>query len=436
MLEPDVVAGITAAVDAGFDRQLAFTRQLVALPSLRGEERGAQDLMAAAMTARGLAVDRWHLSVDAIRDMPGFAPAAVSYADMTNVVGTYRPPVERGRSLLFNGHVDVVPTGPPERWTSPPVEPRVEGDWLYGRGAGDMKAGLAGTLFALDAVRAAGYRPTATIHFESVVEEEATGNGTLACLQRGYRAACAFVPEPTGPTLTRGEVGLIWFKVHVEGDPQHASGRLTPGTNAIEKAIGLWPAIKALEARWNTLKADVPAYADHPHPIRVNLGEIEGGEWTSSVPSGAVLSVRAGVLPGLRTADLCREIEACVADAVRDDPFLSNNPPRVSYHGHMSEGYVVARSPEHEAALARCHEAVFGAPLTEEVSSASSDNRYFNLYGDTFGINYGPVGERSHGFDERVSLASVREVTKTMALFIAEWCGVEPIEAPAGRPPA
>ena len=430
MLDAEIAARISAAVDARFDEQIRFTRELVAIPSLRGAERGAQDLMEAAMAERGLAVDRWRIEVDDIRGMPGFSPVAISYEDMTNAVGTYRPATETGRSLIFNGHVDVVPTGPLERWTSPPFEPRLDGDWLYGRGANDMKSGLAGTLFAFDAVKTAGYRPTARIHFQSVVEEEATGNGTLACLQRGYRADCAFVPEPTGPTLTRGEVGLIWFKVHVEGDPQHASGRLVPGTNAIEKAIGLWPRIKELEARWNALKTGVPAYADHPHPIRVNLGEIEGGEWTSSVPSGAVLSVRAGVLPGLKTADLCREIEDRIAEAVRDDPFLSNNPPRITYHGHMSEGYVVKRSPEHETALARCHEAVFGDPLAEEVSSASSDNRYFNLYQDTFGISYGPKGEGAHGFDERVSLQSVRQATKTMALFIAEWCGIEPTDLP------
>src|SRR5690606_10513325 len=110
---------------------------------------------------------------------------------------------------------------------------------------------LAATLFAFDAVRDAGFRPTARIHFQSVVEEECTGNGTLACLQRGYRADCAFVPEPLGPQLMRAEVGLIWFRVHVAGDPQHASGGFNnAGANAIEKALLIWPEIKALEAEW------------------------------------------------------------------------------------------------------------------------------------------------------------------------------------------
>ena len=129
----------------------------------------------------------------------------------------------------------------------------------------------------------------------------------------------------------------------------------------------------------------------------------------------------------MRTADIRREIEAHIEELCRGDAFLASHPPRIEYHGHMSEGYVVKSSPEHEAAIARCHRIAFGEDLVEEVSAASSDNRYFNLYQNTFGINYGPVCEQAHGIDERVDLESVRNVTKVMALFIADWCGVVPL---------
>ncbi|WP_352688982.1 M20/M25/M40 family metallo-hydrolase [Mesorhizobium sp. M0322] len=142
-----------------------------------------------------------------------------------------------------------------------------------------MKAGLAATLFAFDAVRNSGFLPQGRIHFQSVVEEESTGNGTLACLQRGYRADAAFIPEPSGELFTRGEVGLIWARITVKGDPEHGSGFIGVGTNAIEKAMAMWPHIKALEARWNERKSEVPLYCDHPFPVRVNIGEIHGGEW-------------------------------------------------------------------------------------------------------------------------------------------------------------
>ncbi len=342
------------------------------------------------------------------------------------MVGTYRPNVRKGRSLIFNGHVDVVPTGLWERWTTPPFEPRIDGGWMYGRGAGDMKSGLAATLFAFDAVRAAGFAPAAPIHFQSVVEEECTGNGTLACLQRGYRADCAFVPEPMGPKLMRAEVGLIWFRVHVDGDPQHASaGFNNVGANAIEKALVLWPHIKALEDVWNARKADHPAYKDHPHPIRVNLGEISGGEWTSSVPATATLNVRVGVLPGVKLSDIRAEIEAYIRKAALSDPYLSNNPPRIEYHGHMAEGYILQNADIPEAILSECHSAVFDRPLEEIITSAATDARFFGLYQNTPGLVYGPICECPHGIDERVDLESVRAVTKVMALFLAEWCGVE-----------
>ncbi len=268
MLEKDVASAIIEAVDRGFDKQLRFTQDFVRIPSLRGQEHTVQDFMAGAMASRDLSVDQWRIDVDDIKHLPGFAPVTISYENSFNVVGTYRPATRKGRSLIFNGHVDVVPTGDAARWTTPPFEPRIDGNWMYGRGAGDMKSGLAATLFAFDAVRAAGFRPTAPIHFQSVVEEECTGNGTLACLQRGYKADCAFVPEPLQPKLLRAEIGLIWFRVHVAGDPQHASGFTSTGANAIEKALALWPPIKALEDLWNARKSDHPVYKNHPHPIQ------------------------------------------------------------------------------------------------------------------------------------------------------------------------
>lgn len=427
MLDKDVVTAITDAVDRGFEEQIRFTQEMVRCPSVRGYEHTVQDLMADAMAKRGLAVDHWKVRVEDIEDMPGYAPVVdATYENAYNVVGTYRPTSRKGRSLIFNGHIDVVPTGDWGRWTTPPFEPRIDGKWMYGRGAGDMKSGLAGTLFAFDAVRAAGFTPTAPIHFQSVVEEECTGNGTLACLQRGYRADCAFVPEPLEPKLMRAEVGLIWFRVHVEGDPQHASaGFNNVGENAIEKALQLWPAIKKLEDVWNARKVHHPVYRNHPHPIRVNLGEITGGEWTSSVPAKAVLNVRVGILPGDDLADIRAEIEDCVRKAALGDPFLSNNQPRIQYHGHMAEGFVLENAAVPEAVLGDSHRSVFGKTLEEAVTSGATDGRFFALYQDTPTLVYGPICERPHGIDERVDLESVRDVTKTMALFLAEWCGVE-----------
>jgi hypothetical protein len=149
----DAKRRIMAAVDDAFDAQIAFTQSLVRLPSVRGAEHTAQDFMADAMRERGLAVDSWAIDVDAIRHHPGFSPVTVSYEHAINVVGSWRPQSQHGRSLILNGHIDVVPTGPLTGWAHPPFEPHIADGWLYGRGSADMKAGLAANLFAFDAIR-------------------------------------------------------------------------------------------------------------------------------------------------------------------------------------------------------------------------------------------------------------------------------------------
>ena len=89
----------------------------------------------------------------------------------------------------------MVPEGPYEMWSRNPFDPAIEGDWMYGRGGADMKAGIVANIFAMDAIRNLGYQPAARVHIQSVVEEECTGNGALACLVRGYNAeASALYP--------------------------------------------------------------------------------------------------------------------------------------------------------------------------------------------------------------------------------------------------
>ncbi|TIW77185.1 MAG: M20/M25/M40 family metallo-hydrolase, partial [Mesorhizobium sp.] len=109
--------------------------------------------------------------------------------------------------------------------------------------------------------------------------------------------------------------------------------------------------------------------------------------------------------------------------------FLANRPPRMTYNGFMAEGYVLEGADEMEAVLRRSHTAVWGEPLTEHVTSATTDARFFGLYADTPAIVYGPICRMPHGYDEAVDLDSVRKVTQTIALFIADWCGLEPINA-------
>src|SRR5208337_2172178 len=112
MLDQEMTTTIMKAVDAGFDDQIELTAELVRFPSVRGAEHTAQDFLAAEMRRRGLAVDRFLVRVEDIENLPGFSPVHVNYDNAFNVVGCHRVDNPKGRSLILNGHIDVVPTGP------------------------------------------------------------------------------------------------------------------------------------------------------------------------------------------------------------------------------------------------------------------------------------------------------------------------------------
>lgn len=426
MIDAAVGNEILDAVDRGFDAQIDFLAELISRPSQRGQETGAQHLMAERYWSFGYEVDRWAIEVENLRDLPGFSPVIGSYQDAINVVATHRARQKRGRSLILNGHIDVVPTGPLAGWSRDPYDPVIIDGWMYGRGSGDMKSGLTANLYAMNALRTMGLQPAADVYLQSVVEEECTGNGALACLQRGYRADAAFIPEPLEPKLMRAQVGPMWLQVQVTGDPQHASGGFNEvGANAIEKAMVLIDALKRLEVVRNAKKIDHEHFAHHPHPIRFNLGKIAGGDWVSSVPAWCHFDMRVAVYPGESLSTARGEIEDCIAQAAAGDPYLRNHPPAVIYHGFMAEGYVLQDASELESVLRLSHEKVWGGPLEEHSTSAATDARFFGLYQSTPTVVYGPTCRRPHGFDEAVDLDSVRKVTQTIALFIANWCGLE-----------
>lgn len=425
-LDDALAARILEAVGDGFEDQIAFTQELIRFPSLRGQEHTAQDFVYRALAERGYAMDRWTIDVDKIKDHPGFSPVKVNYDNALNVVGTHRPKEEKGRSLILNGHIDVVPTGPLDMWANPPFEPRIDGDWLYGRGGGDMKAGLAANIFALDALKRLGYQPAATVYIQSVTEEECTGNGTLSCLLRGYKADAAIIPEPEDDMLVRANVGVIWFRVHVRGRAIHVR-EAGAGANAIEAAFRLIRALHDLEARWNERKGDYPYLEDLDHPINFNVGKIEGGDWASSVPAWCSFDMRAAIYPGVDPGDAAREIEDCLREAGKDDPFLANTPPEVAYNGFFARGYVLEEGSDAEKTLARAHARSFGTRLESFATAGYLDGRVFVLYDDCPCLVYGPSTENIHAFDERVSLASIRRIAGSIALFVAEWCGLEKV---------
>jgi len=427
-LDPALRDKILASVEEGFAEQVAFTQELVRFPSLRGEEHACQDFIFRAMKERGFTVDRFKMDEAAIAAHPGGAPFSEFHSDAPIVVGIYHPREEKGRSLILQAHVDVVPAGPIDQWKHGPFDPVIEGDWMYGRGSADMKAGAAANFYAIDALRRIGLQPAATVYHESVVEEESTGNGALMTHLRGYRADAALIPEPEHEMLARANIGVLWFQFEVRGIPAHVR-EMGIGANAIDAAYRVVAALRTLEEELNAEKVGREHFENEPHPINLNIGKIEGGDWASSVPCWCKVDCRIGLYPGMTAKEVARRVEDCIRAASRTDAFLANNPPKVTFNGFWAEGYVQEPGTEAEAVLGRAHEAAIGSPLQSFMTAAYLDARVHALYDKIPTLCYGPKGERVHAYDERVSLASVKRITGAMALFIAEWCGVESISA-------
>jgi acetylornithine deacetylase len=122
-------------------------------------------------------------------------------------------------------------------------------------------------------------------------------------------------------------------------------------------------------------------------------------------------------------------VERCIEQSRAGDNFLANNPPEVLWHGFQADGFVQEPGSEAEAVLGAAHAQVFGAAMGERITTAVNDTRYYGLYYDMPALCYGPSGEGNHGFDERTSLESLRQTTRCLAGFIADWCGTRELTA-------
>lgn len=412
---------IVDGIDHLADDILDFTCRLVTEPSTLENEASALGVMEAELIKLSFNPIRIRIDPVKLAHHPGFAPVPWSYEGRYNVAARREAGAEGGRSVIFNGHMDVVSPEPVSLWDRDPYAPVERDGWLYGRGAGDMKSGLAAMTYAVYAVENAGFGFKAPVTIEAVIEEECGGNGALACVAAGHEAEAVLIPEPMGHAILIAQLGVLWFKVSLTGAPRHVL-EAQAGVNAIEKCIPIISALRDLEVEMN--QEVHPVYENIRHPINLNIGIIKGGDWPSTVPAAAEFHCRLSFFPGESFDRARKRILDTIAKATRQDPWLAENRPRVEFYGFRSEGHVADRSQPAFIALNECHREIFGQDANDLISTATTDVRAYHHYTRAQATCYGPVANNIHAANERVNIMSIIHTAKVYALFLASWCGL------------
>ncbi len=340
-----------------------------------------------------------------------------------------------GRSLLINGHVDVAATAPGETWSHPPFQPVRRNGRIYGRGATDMKGGIAAALMALRAVLETSGRTRGDVLIHLVTGEEMGEGGTLLALDHTPPVEFALVPEPSGGELSLGQGGVVtgWIVIQsprtyhdaVRRRMIHAGGGLD-GASAIEKMMKVLGALQELERHWAVMKSH-PGFP--PGTTTLNPAAIEGGRHPAFVADRCALWVTVHFYPGETAERITGEIERTVLAVAAADPWLRNHPPTFRWGGRSmieDRGEVFPAfetDPGHPGVglLERAHREVYGATPRKRMSTGVCDAGWLAARGIP-SVVYGPGGwEQAHAIDEYVTTADLLACARVYARVIGAW---------------
>lgn len=417
-------AELDDAVARNASRAFDLLRALVEKPSTVGQEQGAQEVLAHALEAAGFAITRLAIPETIAGDPAAGIPRA-SYDGRYDVIGQ-RGSTDADRTLLLNGHIDVVPAEAADAWTSPPFSPVERGGWMFGRGAGDMKAGFAAGLLAIWALdeTVPGWM-TGGLTVVSAIEEEYTGNGTLAAGRAGHLAQAALLLEPTDLDILLAGIAIVWVTIELSGHGGHAEAALD-AVNPIISALPIIEALREFEAAMNRehdgSSAD-PVFAAIEHPYNVNIGRFAAGDWASSVPAMARLDVRVGHPAHWTSEEALAHIREVVAGAVAGDPWFDGHPPAIELSGFRAQRYAQDPNVALVRQLATAHHDAHGSEPARFSLGSTTDARFYVNQFAMPAAAYGPRTRNIHGTDESVELASIVDCARTVARFLRDWYG-------------
>lgn len=421
----DIETQVLEAAERRAGAIVSFCQRLVQTPSvvaLHGQESAGQAVVAGRLRELGCDLDIWDPDIQQLRNHHEYQAVADGYDGRPVVVGVLRG-TGGGRSVILNGHIDVVAPGPEDEWPhGGPWSGAVVDGQLFGRGASDMKGGLASYIEALACLHQAGVRLRGDVIVQSVVDEEQGGNGTLAAVLRGYRADAALIGEPTNMALVTKNAGLRWVRLEVRGKSAHGAYR-TAGVNAMDKAILLYQALMDYE-RDRLTDFDDPLFSHYDTPFPFSFGIFRAGDWPSVVPDHAVMEGRVGFSPAVSGEEFEREFEARIGQVAKSDPWLRDHPPTVEWFGlRVNPAEIASDHPFVRIAQTSMEQAV-GRPVALRGKAGGTDMRLLAGAGIPT-LQVGPgLSAQAHAVGESVPVQNLIDVTKTVALTLMRWCGV------------
>jgi len=427
---------IVAAVERREHALVPLLRELVRFKSVNPvfidsapmEEGRLQEFLAQRLRGLGFDVDLFEPDATGLasyRGRPGFQEGR-RFEGRPNLAARLRGR-GGGHSVMLASHIDVVGVDPSERWTTDPFGGEVRDGRLYGRGSADMKGGTACMLTAVEALLELGLRPGGDVIWASVVDEETGGMGTLALLDRGYRADAAFMPEPTAAKLVTMCRGILWGEIVVRGRSSHIEIPQAPwheggAVDAIAKARLVLDSIDRLNEEWATRPEKRHPLLGEPNQVFVSM--VRAGQHPSSWAEEARITIDAQYTANERDEHglggrVKREIEGHVVTAARADPWLAAHPPDVRWTVDADPGEI---DPEHPF-VCTLRDACTRVGLDGELAGVGFHTDSSLLVGAGVPtIVFGPGNpDDAHQADESVAVADLLSVTKAIALTVAAW---------------
>ncbi len=391
------------------------------------EEAALQKYLAARLRAAGAETDVWEPAPEDVAGSP-MTPAGLRFEGRPQLAARFYGAGD-GRSLLFNGHIDVVKPDPIEQWTSDPFRPEVRDGKLYGRGSCDMKGGIASMVFAAEVLASLDMRLAGDLIICTVTDEESTGCGALAAVAHGVRADAGIVPESTDFEVKIACRGSLIPTIKVQGRAGHAGcpqphWREGGAVNAIEKASVISDAMRRLQMDWRERRNE---HAPYLSPGDIVPTQIVGGEWMVSYPASCRLEYHIAYLPSQAAADgwggkVQDEVVEWVMRAARADPWLAENPPTIEWAPEVPAARVAADEPI--VSITMTASAAAGRPGRVWGMDGWFDGATFTL-GGTPTIGFGPGNGSSvaHVVDEYIPVDDLVAAAQALAIAAVRFCG-------------